>query len=217
MLAPASEADHAETALPGLARALVHSAEVERFESPKEKEARLRRDAAVAAAMADAEEAWRELQRQEQRRAEDEDLQKVAECPLLKATTDVPEDLAMPDCDQTDAATEAFGAAQADAVSCSAVVEARTGARAKLDEFLAANGFSSVNSKRRRLMCACYPLHVAVARNDPEMVRMLLQAGADATRTDSFRRTPWQVARRKNRRGSHEQVLAALRVAPEAL
>lgn len=76
--------------------------------------------------------------------------------------------------------------------------------------FLVDNGFDNVNSRRSGLLRASYPLHRAVKRNDQEMVRMLLAWGADATQVDSSKRTPYDYAEKRNRRGSHEEVLRIL-------
>lgn len=86
-----------------------------------------------------------------------------------------------------------------------------TDVEGKIKSFLAANKFSSIGSKRRRLLRVSYPLHVAAVTRNTEMVTLLLQARADPTAQDSFRRTPEQLARRCNRKGSHEEVLLALR------
>lgn len=83
-------------------------------------------------------------------------------------------------------------------------------AREKVDQFLSTRGFRGARDGRRRLFRTCYPLHVAVALNDAEMVRLLLQAGADPSQRDSSGRTPQSLARKCNRSGSHEKVLSML-------
>jgi len=83
--------------------------------------------------------------------------------------------------------------------------------------FLVAEGFASVNSIRRKsLGTSVYPLHVAVERNDAEVVRCLLFARADPTQKTvrpcalCRRQTPKEMAARRNRRGSHAEVLSVL-------
>merc|ERR1712187_524653 len=85
--------------------------------------------------------------------------------------------------------------------------------------FLKAQGFRSVTSKRRKLLSACYPLHVAVEQNDAEVVRCLPLARADVNQRSSRfcstgrRWTPREMAARRNRDGSHAEVLAVLEAA----
>jgi len=80
----------------------------------------------------------------------------------------------------------------------------------KVQEFLKVNGFRSVKGKRRRLLTASYPLHVAVQQKDAELVRLLLASAADPLQTNSFGRTPLQLARRCNAGGSNTAVLREL-------
>lgn len=85
--------------------------------------------------------------------------------------------------------------------------------RDALSAFLLVNGLAGADTKRKRLLSSSYPLHVAVERNDPEAVRLLLRAGAERGRKNSSGRTPLQLAERRNKKGTREQVLALLRVA----
>jgi len=81
----------------------------------------------------------------------------------------------------------------------------------KVYDFCEANGFASVNGRRRRLLrgSAC-PLHVAVSQNNAEIVRLLLDYNGDPKAKDSRGRTPLQVAQRFSKRGSHSAILSAL-------
>merc|ERR1711988_1339267 len=51
--------------------------------------------------------------------------------------------------------------------------------KAKLEAFLKEHGYSGANAKRTKMFKTKYPLHTAVKVNDPDMVRILLAAGAD--------------------------------------
>jgi hypothetical protein len=80
-----------------------------------------------------------------------------------------------------------------------------------LDNFLAKNGFAGVNVKRHRsLRRNIYPMHLAAEQGDAKIVVALLEAGADVLQKDSGSRTPADVARKKNRKGSHDEVLKLL-------
>merc|ERR1719506_2067551 len=81
--------------------------------------------------------------------------------------------------------------------------------REKVATFLRAKGFSSATAGRRRLLKTSYPLHAAVADNDPEMVQLLLKAGADPAQKNSSGVTPEQQALKLNKNSSHASVLAA--------
>lgn len=80
------------------------------------------------------------------------------------------------------------------------IVEGR--ARQKVDEFLKQRGFANVNGKRRKMLKASYPLHVAVTEKDPEMVRLLLWAGADPTKKDTLGKTPLYLAEHPPSKGA---------------
>jgi len=81
----------------------------------------------------------------------------------------------------------------------------------KVAAFLKAKGFSSVTASRRKMLKTSYPLHVAVADKDAEMVELLLEAGADPAQKNSSSATPEQQALKLNKNGSHDAVLAKLR------
>merc|ERR1712070_44358 len=81
----------------------------------------------------------------------------------------------------------------------------------KVAGFLKSKGFSSVAAGRRKMLKTSYPLHVAVADKDAEMVELLLEAGADPAQKNSSSATPEQQALKLNKNGSHDAVLAKLR------
>jgi len=83
--------------------------------------------------------------------------------------------------------------------------------KAILDAFLASNGFDGVSNKRRRMLRpSIYPLHLAAEKGDDQLIRLLLEAGADRLLKDSSGRTAEDVAKRKNKKGSHDEALASL-------
>jgi len=88
-------------------------------------------------------------------------------------------------------------------------------AKADADEqrvgaFLKEKGFSGVNAKRRSMLKWKLPLHSAVEINDPELVRALLQCGADPSLANSSGQTALQSAAKRNKNGSHSSVLELL-------
>mmetsp|Transcript_52873 Transcript_52873/g.123077 ORF Transcript_52873/g.123077 Transcript_52873/m.123077 type:complete len:242 (+) Transcript_52873:57-782(+) len=85
----------------------------------------------------------------------------------------------------------------------------RNEAKRQVRPYLERAGFKGVNSKRHSFW-STYPLHRAVRENDPELVRLLIKAGADPKKVDVLGRTPHQLAEGKDRAGSHAAVLAAL-------
>eukprot|EP00439_Symbiodinium_sp_Y106_P070438 s1926_g12.t1 len=82
--------------------------------------------------------------------------------------------------------------------------------REKAKAFLAAEGYRHVRAAHKWSPVASYPLHRAVQCNDPEMVRLLLWMGADATKCNTFGQTPMGLAKWLNRRESHAEVVAVL-------
>merc|ERR1711988_936719 len=71
--------------------------------------------------------------------------------------------------------------------------------KAKLEAFLKEHGYSGANAKRTKMFKSKYPLHTAVKINDPDMVRILLAAGADAGAKNSGGLTPAQLAQKSDK------------------
>lgn len=82
--------------------------------------------------------------------------------------------------------------------------------QAKVEEFLRKHKFSHVNEKQSKMMRKFFPLHVACASGDCEMVQLLLAAGANRNVKNSSGKTPYDVARLANKHGSHDQVLLVI-------
>jgi hypothetical protein len=80
----------------------------------------------------------------------------------------------------------------------------------KLQAWLAKNNFFSVNSKKSSFWSFTYPLHVAAANNDIEILQLLILQEADPAALDSKGRTPLQVAAKKCKKGSHRKAVAKL-------
>jgi len=89
--------------------------------------------------------------------------------------------------------------------------------REKIAAYLKKHGFSSPKAKRKKLFAFCYPLHAAVEENNPEMVQLLLRAGADRGQCNSHGLTPGALAMKRNKNSSHEEVLQLLRVGEPAV
>lgn len=85
-------------------------------------------------------------------------------------------------------------------------------AQAKVQKFLKDNNFSSLNSKRSSFMSHKYALHTAVEKKDVEAIGALVRCRADVSLQNSSKKTPEQLANSSNKKGSHDQVLEALRV-----
>merc|ERR1712194_263056 len=80
----------------------------------------------------------------------------------------------------------------------------------KVTTFLKANGLKSVNDKRKKMCSSCYPVHVAIAQNNAEVVQCLVRSGADLKQKNSSGQTAQQLAQKCNKKGSHDLVLQAL-------
>jgi len=80
----------------------------------------------------------------------------------------------------------------------------------QLQAFLKEHGFTAVNGKRTRMMKSKYPLHSAAKHKDADMVRVLLNSGANPALKSSAGLTAQQLALKINKAGSHDHVLSAL-------
>jgi membrane protein involved in colicin uptake len=85
-------------------------------------------------------------------------------------------------------------------------------ARDKVSAWCKLNGYSDMNAKKKSLMSGSkYPLHDAVAKNNAEMVGLLVQVGADKTLKNSKGQTPEDVATKMNKSGAMDGIIAVLR------
>jgi hypothetical protein len=87
--------------------------------------------------------------------------------------------------------------------------------REKVSAFLKLHGFKGVNKAKGFSFNYSYPLHVAVEEMNAEMVKLLLQSGADRNLRDCSGRSARVLARNSNIDGSHSAVLEAFSRRPE--
>merc|ERR1712014_407245 len=91
--------------------------------------------------------------------------------------------------------------------------EARRAAQARKDaieKFLADHKFKGVNTGRKSLTKTTYPLHEAAKRNDIEMVKFLVEEGANVEQKNSRKQTPSQRASQEDKNGSHQEMITML-------
>jgi len=82
----------------------------------------------------------------------------------------------------------------------------------KINEWCKENGFADMHTKKKGgfISPSKFPLHEAVAKRNEEIVCLLLQYGADATVKNSKGQTPADLARKMNKGGSMDTILAKL-------
>eukprot|EP00929_Paragymnodinium_shiwhaense_P075512 TRINITY_DN38610_c0_g1_i2.p1 TRINITY_DN38610_c0_g1~~TRINITY_DN38610_c0_g1_i2.p1 ORF type:complete len:248 (-),score=94.15 TRINITY_DN38610_c0_g1_i2:120-863(-) len=80
----------------------------------------------------------------------------------------------------------------------------------KVYDFLEAMKCCAVNERKRSLFRYTYPLHMAVSKNDSELVQLLVKCGAQKGARDSSGRTALDLAKKLDRRGSHRKTLEIL-------
>merc|ERR1719316_1059994 len=84
-------------------------------------------------------------------------------------------------------------------------------AQEKVSSWCKANGFGDMNSKKKSFLGGSkFPLHEAVAKGNEEMVGLMVQLGADKGLKNSKGQTPEDLARKMNKAGSMDRVLAKL-------
>merc|ERR1712232_1346390 len=82
--------------------------------------------------------------------------------------------------------------------------------KAKLEAFLKEHGYTGANARRTKMFKSKYPLHTAVKKNDPDLVRILLAAGADPAAKNSSGLTAAQLAQKTDKKGSRASLLLTL-------
>jgi phage-related minor tail protein len=89
----------------------------------------------------------------------------------------------------------------------------------KVQEWMKTHGFSGeigeINIHKTSGGCcsasSTTPLHLAAQKKDHEMVELMVKSGARVDELDGKKRTPEAVAKRCNKKGSHDAVLEKLR------
>merc|ERR1719464_1585362 len=84
-----------------------------------------------------------------------------------------------------------------------------------LSAFCLKHGFSDIAAPRRSgcglwSAAATYPLHLAAELADARIVEMLLKEGVDSAQKNSSGKTAAQVAQKKDKGGSHQDVVRLL-------
>merc|ERR1712232_1393001 len=81
----------------------------------------------------------------------------------------------------------------------------------KLAAFLKSHGYTAADARRRvKVFGHKYPLHSAVKANDADMIRILMEAGANPAAKNSAGLTPRDFARKVDKKASHSSVMRAL-------
>merc|ERR1719277_2957911 len=79
-----------------------------------------------------------------------------------------------------------------------------------VQKFLADNKFKGINIGRKSLTKTTYPIHEAAKRNDIEMVKMLVEEGANVEQMNSRKQTALQRATQEDKKGSHKEIIRLL-------
>lgn len=150
-----------------------------------------RLDAAVSAALLDAEREWLELQLQ---------MDFIEAAPSAGSASPPPW-----------AEEQCAGEGGGEGASQAPVGDLKLSDKQAVDAFLASHGFSDVTAKRRWFMKSWHPLHAAISEENADMVCLLLRAGADPSQRNSAGLTAKEyAAQRHQRRGAPREVLGTL-------
>lgn len=87
----------------------------------------------------------------------------------------------------------------------------------KAQAWLRKNGFKDANELKRKKLHKVRPLHVAIQKNDAELVKLLLSSGADINMPDGKNETPVQLAERLFRKENCFKSAAVLHVISESV
>jgi len=80
----------------------------------------------------------------------------------------------------------------------------------KVHEWLQANGFKGLNDPVRKRFSKVTPFHFAIQQNDVEMLKLLLQNGADASKINAKNESALTVAHKVNKKDSHAAAIQVL-------
>jgi hypothetical protein len=84
----------------------------------------------------------------------------------------------------------------------------------KIRAWLQANGFKGVNDVVRKKFSKVAPLQCAIQQKDLEILKLLLQNGADASKVNGKNQSALTVAKNMDKKGSHAAVVEALTTYP---
>merc|ERR1712187_1037735 len=82
--------------------------------------------------------------------------------------------------------------------------------KALVTAFLKEHGYNDVGIPKKTMLKTKYPIHTAAKMGDQTIVTALLAEGADSAQKNSAGQTAVQIAQKKNKKGSHENVLRIL-------
>jgi len=163
----------------------------EREEAERKLEAERREQQRLAAERREAEEMQRRREQEAQRAAEEEEEQRRRE--------------------------EAQQRRQAEEERLRVEKEKAEADAETLRNFLTSKGYGEdVNGKRKTMRKHYHPLHDAVAANDADLIRVLLEAKADPALRSSSGKTALERATKWNKEGSHDQVCTTLQAVTPA-
>jgi len=80
-----------------------------------------------------------------------------------------------------------------------------------VNDFLELHGFHGVNAQKKNFIgkTTKFPLHEAVKKNNPHLVRLLLRAGATPNNRNSCGQMPIELAKSLNKDGRFDEILGA--------
>eukprot|EP00929_Paragymnodinium_shiwhaense_P047520 TRINITY_DN240_c0_g1_i1.p1 TRINITY_DN240_c0_g1~~TRINITY_DN240_c0_g1_i1.p1 ORF type:complete len:244 (-),score=97.51 TRINITY_DN240_c0_g1_i1:284-1015(-) len=182
--------------------------EADAFRAEQEEARRLEEEQARREQQEEAERLEREAAAQRQREAEETRAKQVAE------------EAAAAEAAAKEAEEERAQAAEAERIRLEKEAEEAEKQRRlheaeekkRMEEFLKKHAFKGPDMKRSKLLGFKFPLHSAVKHNDVEMVRILLANGANTSSKDSSGNTPYQLAQKVDKHGSHAMVMETLAV-----
>lgn len=76
-----------------------------------------------------------------------------------------------------------------------------------MNAWLKQHGFKGVNDAVRKKFSKITPLAYAIQKNDVEILKLLLQNGADASKVNGKNESALAVAQKMNKKGSHDAAI----------
>jgi membrane protein involved in colicin uptake len=139
---------------------------------------------------------------QERRRAEEEEARRQAEMASRKAEEEEAERQRVEALRLEEEARKKLAQEQ----------EEIAAAQKAVDDFLKAHGFKQLSLPKKAICGApLSAIHMAVEKNNPDLVRAMVCCGADLNQKGPSKKNPLEFAEQCNRDGSHDEVIKALR------